>query len=94
MTIQALGKNDDTKEPVAGRNILDAYIASPNKQKIPEIHSGKEKELARLLSTKCRIKPKDMFQLIHFVKVVNKQKKIAINGRQIIISNEAPLEVG
>lgn len=93
-TIQALGKDDGTKELVTGRNILDAYIASPNKQKIPEIHSGKEKELARLLSTKCRIKPKDMFQLIHFVKVVNKQKKIAMNGRQIIISNEAPLELG
>lgn len=42
-TIQALGKDDGTKELVAGRNILDAYIASPNKQNIPEIHSGKRR---------------------------------------------------
>lgn len=59
---------------------------------MPAIHSQAEKDLARMLVTRCKTKPQDMFQLIHFVKVVQKQKKLAVNGRQILTSNDAPLE--
>lgn len=91
-TIKVLGGDDETKELVVGRNVLDAYISSPNQQKVPAIHSQAEKDLARMLVTRCKTKPQDMFQLIHFVKVVQKQKKLVVNGRQILTSNDAPLE--
>lgn len=93
-TIEVLGKDDDTKELIMGRNIIDAYISSPNQQKVPAIKSDKEKLLARRLAARCKERPENIFQLIHFVKVVQRQKKIALNGRQILTSNEAPLEFG
>ncbi len=93
-TIDVLSEDDDTKELVMGRNILDAYISSPNQQKVPAVASGNEKLLARKLVARCKDKPENMYQLIHFVKVVQRQKKIALNGRQILTSNEAPLEFG
>lgn len=93
-TINVLGEDDDTKELVTGRNVLDAYISSPNQQKVPAIYSRTEKDLARMLAAKCKIKPQDIFQLIHFVKVVQKQKKLVVSGRKILTSNDAPLEFG
>lgn len=93
-TIKVLEEDDKTKELVAGRNVLDAYISSPNQQKVPATPSTKERALARMLAARCKIKPQNMYQLIHFVKVVQKQKKLAVNGRQILISNDAPLEFG
>lgn len=93
-TIKVLGEDDDKEELVVGRNVLDAYISSPNQQKVPAIPSQTEKDLARMLVVRCKAKPQNMFQLIHFVKVVQKQKKLAVNGRQILTSNNAPLEFG
>ena len=92
-TIDEFVKDDELKGYVILKEILDAYIVSPDKQKIPNIHSLQEKELAKKLLRGNKQKPKDMFQLIHFVKVIKMQKKVAKNGRQILISGNAPLEL-
>lgn len=73
--------------------ILDSYIVSPERQKIPNIHSNEEKELAKKLIRGSKRRPEDMFQLIHFVKVVASQKKLAESGRQMISSGRAPVEL-
>ena len=75
------------------RETLDAYIASPERQRVPEIHSKDEKELVKKLAVRSKCKPADIFKLVHFVKVVKKQKRAVINGRQVIISGQAPLEL-
>ena len=75
------------------RETLDAYIASPERQRVPDIHSKDEKELVKKLAVRSKCKPADIFKLVHFVKVVKKQKRAVINGRQVIISGQAPLEL-
>lgn len=93
LTVDYLKKEDGLKNVVQSREVLDAYIASPERQKVPNIPSSEEKELARKLASGNKNRPKDLFSLIHFVKVVKKQKRVAENGRQIIISSRAPLEL-
>ncbi|MBQ3105748.1 MAG: hypothetical protein IJC59_07825 [Lachnospiraceae bacterium] len=93
-TVYFFDGSEETKEWTAGRDILDAYISSPNRQRVPNLPSKKEKELARLLYVRSQSRPSDMFELIHFVKVVEHQRKLAVHGRQILTSHEAPLEFG
>lgn len=92
-TIDYLAGNAELKNWVVGREILDSYIVSPERQKIPNIHSNEEKELAKKLIRGRKRRPEDMFQLIHFVKVVASQKRLAESGRQMISSGRAPVEL-
>lgn len=92
-TVDYFKAEEGLQNVVLSREILDAYIASPERQKVPNIPSFREKELAKRLASGNKNKPKDFFSLIHFVKVVKNQKRMAENGRQIIISGRAPLEL-
>ena len=91
-TVDVREEDTNTRALVTRKKVLDGYISSPNRQKIPDIHSPAERTLANLLAARSSEKCKDIFQRIHFVKVVEKQKKLSVNGRQIISSNEAPVE--
>ncbi len=92
-TIEYLFHDSKLNCYVVSREHFDAYIASPERQKIPNVPSLKEKELAKKLARGNKYKPSNIFDLIHFVKVVKNQRKVAKNGRQIIISGRAPLEL-
>lgn len=93
-TIDYLYAHQESKDYVVSRKILDAYVVSPRRQKIPNISSPEEKELVKKLARGNIKKPKNMFDLLHFVKVVKGQKKVMKSGRQYIISGRAPLELG
>ena len=92
-TLDYFSGEDEVRELVTSREILDAYIASPKRQKVPNVPSLQEKKLVRKLAARNKRRPKDIFDLLHFVKVVKNQKKAIRNGRQIIISGYAPLEL-
>ena len=92
-TIEYLFHDTHLNNCVILREVLDAYIASPERQKVPNIPSTREKELAKKLVRGNKHKPDNIFDLIHFVKVVKNQRRAAQSGRQIIISGRAPLEL-
>ncbi len=92
-TIEYLFHDPQLNYCVILREVLDAYIASPERQKVPNIPSTREKELAKKLVRGNKHKPDNIFDLIHFVKVVKNQRRAAQSGRQIIISGRAPLEL-
>lgn len=92
-TIDYFRDNLELKKYITLRETLDAYIASPERQRVPDIPSKDEKELVKKLAIGSKCKPGNIFKLVHFVKVVKNQKKVAINGRQVIISGQAPLEL-
>lgn len=92
-TINVFLHDDELKKYVIAREVLDAYIASPERQRVPNIPSLKEREAVRKLAAGNKRKPENIFDLLHFVKVVKNQKKVIGNGRQLIISGRAPLEL-
>lgn len=75
------------------RDILDAYIVSPNSQRIPKGVNSHERELAKRLASRCRVKPENILDLISYVKVVPKQARLVKQGRHIICSGQAPVEI-
>lgn len=92
-TVNLLLQDNELKKFVISREVLDAYIASPKRQRVPNIPSFKEKETVRKLAAGNKRRPENIFDLLHFVKVVKNQKKVTRNGRQLIISGRAPLEL-
>lgn len=95
-TIKHLEEDANFKNLTKNRKRLDACIVSPERQQIPRDISHRQRELAKNLYTRSKEKPKNMMSLIHFVKVVPKQKQVSVNPilRQVICSNEAPMELG
>lgn len=92
-TIDFLNANPQCEDWVKNREVTDSYIVSPERQKIPNVHSEAEKKLAKKLAKHNRNKVKDIFQLIYFVRNVNSQKRLSRNGRQVISSGSAPVEL-
>lgn len=91
-TIKYLMTNHEVSYLIKNRDIVDAYIVSPNAQKIPKGLNSHERELAKSLAAKCKLKPLDIFSLINYVKVVPKQAKLVIEKQHIICSGQAPVE--
>lgn len=75
-----------------GRETVDAYIVSPNTQKIPKGLNSHERELAKSLASKCSLKPTDIISLINYVKIVPKQVKLVKEKQRIICSGQSPIE--
>lgn len=92
-TIKNMTMNDEISYLIEGRNMVDAYIVSPNTQRIPKGHNSHERELARHLASKCKSKPKDIISLINYVKVVPKQAKLIKEQQHILSSGQAPIEL-
>ena len=92
-TIEFLLRDSEVSCLVEEKERMDAYIVSPGRQKIPDIHSQAEKDLAKKLVRGSKVKPRDMYELIRFVKVVPSQKKLSEKGRQILSSGKAPVEL-
>ena len=92
-TLDTLLNDEELKSSVVSRNTLDAYIVSPGRMAVPKGIANKEKMLAKKLARGSKERPRDILELIHFVKVVNSQKAVSVNGRQIVISGRAPLEL-
>uniref|UniRef100_UPI003F4B96CB hypothetical protein n=1 Tax=Brachyspira catarrhinii TaxID=2528966 RepID=UPI003F4B96CB len=89
-TIKNISNNDKLKHLINIKE-LKAYIVSKEKNKIPQGIENKSKELAKILYTKSKIKPQDMFQLINYVLVVSDKDKRQSNGNRIICSSKKPL---
>lgn len=64
-TIKNMINHKDLSYLIEGREIVDAYIISPNTQRIPGINSH-ERELAKRLASKCKSKPIDIINLIKY----------------------------
>lgn len=71
--------------------ILDAYIVSPERQQIPVGINSLERNLAGKLAKRCSERPKNILQLIKYVKVYPDGEK-SEKDRHIICSNRNPLE--
>lgn len=91
-TIKNIASNSDIAYLIKGRECVDAYIVSPNTQKIPKGINSHERELTKNLALKCRSKPADIVSLIHYVKVVPKQAKLVMERQRIVCSGQAPVE--
>ncbi|AEM23168.1 hypothetical protein Bint_2564 [Brachyspira intermedia PWS/A] len=89
-TIKNISNNDKLKHLIDIKE-LKAYIVSKEKNKIPQGIENKSKELAKILFTKSKIKPQDMFQLINYVLVVSDKDKRQSNGNRIICSYKNPI---
>lgn len=92
-TIKNISADKNILYLINGRDRLDAYIVSPNTQRIPKGGNSHERELAKNLASRSKIKPKDITELIHYVKVVPKQVKLVNEGQRIICSGQAPVEL-
>ena len=92
-TVENVENSDEFKSLLKGRNKVIACIVSPNRQQIPKGGKSFERELAKKLCAKSKEKPQDMYDLIYYVKVVQKQERPVINRktRQVVCSNRNPL---
>lgn len=92
-TIEMIEASDELKPLIKGRSKLVSCIVSPNRQRIPKGGSSRERDLAKKLCEKSKKKPLNMYDLIYYIKVVQKQEKPVINrkSRQVICSNRHPL---
>ena len=72
---------------------LDAYIVSPGAQRIPDVTKSEPcKKLCKMLAKHSGKRVDNMFKLLNFVKVVQKNAgESNIEGR-ILCSNDKPLE--
>lgn len=84
--------NEKISYLIEERITVDAYIVSPNTQRIPKGINSHERELAKSLALKCRSKPADIVSLINYVKVVPKQVKLVKERQRIVCSGQAPVE--
>lgn len=91
-TIKNIMSNREISYLLKGRKIVDAYIVSPNTQKIPKGINSHERVLAKSLASICSLKQTDITSLIHYVKVVPKQVKLVKERQHIICSGQAPIE--
>lgn len=90
-TIGNIVSQSDYPELVQNRDRIDAYIVSPGQQTIPRGINNKEKQLAELLARRSRKRVSNMYDLVHYVRVVPKWNKPVVKGRQILCSGESPL---
>lgn len=92
-TIEIIEGSGELQSLIKNRSKLIACIVSPNRQQIPKGGSSHERALAKKLYDKSRIRPQNMFDLIYYIKVVQRQEQATINKktRQVICSNRNPL---
>lgn len=87
--------DDETwlKTLINGRDKVVAGIVSPNRQQIPRGNNSHERDLAKKLYAKCRQKPVNMFELIYYIRVIQKPQEASVNKktRQVVCSNREPL---
>lgn len=91
-TIFCISNIPEEKYLLEKLKLLEAYIVSPA-PKIPKNVNSRENELAKMLAKKCGIKPKNIFDLIMYVKVVPKTTHTINENRRIIISGKHPLSI-
>lgn len=92
-TVENVTEKSNYPELVKNRDIIDAYIVSPGQQTIPRGNNKEEKKLAELLARRSRTRVKNIFDLIHYVKVVPKLRSQVVKNRRIQCSGTAPLEL-
>lgn len=90
-TIENIVSQSDYPELVQNRDRIDAYIVSPGQQSIPRGNNDKEKQLAELLAKRSRKRVSNIFDLVHYVRVVPKLNKQVEKGRKISCSGKVPL---
>lgn len=92
-TVETVECSDELKTLLKGRSKVIACIVSPNRQQIPKGGNSHERNLAKKLYAKSKEKTQDMYDLIYYVKVVQKQEQPVINRktRQVVCSNRNPL---
>lgn len=72
---------------------MEAYIVSPQRQRIPDNIDEAKNRLCRKLANYCREKPTNIFDLVKLVKVRDKIKTLVEKDGVIWCSNVCPLEL-
>lgn len=92
-TIQNIEQSAELQFLLNNKDKLISCVVSPNRQQIPRGGSSRERALAKKLFAKSRVKPRDMFQLIYYIKVVPRHGEASVNHktRQVVCSNGNPL---
>lgn len=76
-----------------GLSRLDAYVVSPQRQKIPDDIDETKRRLCRRLALYCGERPENIFDLLKFVKVCPKVQKLVEKDGVIRCANAHPLEL-
>lgn len=94
-TIKNIECNEELQALILDKNRIVACIVSPNRQQIPKGNHSNVRELAKKLYSKSLNKPRDMMDLIWYIKVVPKQKSVIVNqsAHQITCSNRVPVSL-
>jgi hypothetical protein len=74
-------------------NLLCAYIVSPKRMDFPRGLGDDEKHIAEALARKCKVKVKNILELIKYIVVVPKTHAFSERDRHIICSSDHPLEI-
>lgn len=72
---------------------LDAYIVSPGRQEVPKGVDDVKRNITRELAKFCSARPKNIDDLLKFVKVVPKSNMLINKNGHIICSCTAPLHL-
>ncbi|WP_300712189.1 hypothetical protein [uncultured Brachyspira sp.] len=89
-TIKNISNNNQLEYLIDTKELI-SYIVSKERNKIPRGIENKSKQLSKILYTKSKIKPKNMFNLINYVLVVSDNDKRQSKGNKIICSSKKPL---
>lgn len=90
-TLKNIVSETSYAELVTQREYLDAYIVSPIAQSIPRGINKKEAALAKALAQRSNKKSKNIFDHIHYVKIVPNARQVTEKNNRIICSGKAPL---
>ena len=92
-TPKAIEKKSTYGSWLQGLSRLDAYVVSPQRQKIPDDIDETKRRLCRRLALYCGERPENIFDLLKFVKVCPKVQKLVEKDGVIRCSNAHPLEL-
>jgi len=92
-TPKAIKEKSDQGFLLEGLSRMEAYIVSPQRQRIPDNIDEAKNRLCRKLANYCREKPTNIFDLVKLVKVRDKIKTLVEKDGVIWCSNVCPLEL-
>lgn len=92
-TLDNIPAKSSYQELVTGRDRIDAYIVSPDRQNIPVGIDSRERKLTRKLAARSRKRVDDLSRMLYYVRVVPKCKNNSASGNRIQCSGQAPLQL-
>lgn len=92
-TIEGLTHHEQYSEMVTARQKLEAYIVSPNRQRVPRANDRAALHLAKLMAGRSIERLSTTMHLIQYVRVVSKSDNMAQGSNTVYCSGRSPLEI-